>query len=54
MVREKVTKGSLEHGKLPTDYEVIEHEIQQEYLDLIGYTMIHFYKMEKETGSMKL
>lgn len=42
-LKDKITRGSIEHGEIPTDYEKIEGELQDEYLDIIAYNMIHLF-----------
>lgn len=53
-LEKKLTAGALEHGEIPSDYAIIEGELEQEYLGLIGYTMIHFFNVnEKIAGEIK-
>ena len=51
-LKDKITRGSIEHGEIPTDYEKIEGELQDEYLDIIAYNMIHLFNAGIETNTI--
>lgn len=41
--KDKLVKGSLEHGPPIYSEEITTHELQQEFLDIIGWTLVREY-----------
>ena len=53
-LRVKMESGALEHGKPKASFEEIKSEIEAEYLDLIGWSMIHLWNFEKTLEARKV
>jgi len=45
---EKMNKGALEHGKPSHSQEEVHEELQQEFLDIIGWNMVLLWNKGKE------
>ena len=45
---EKMTQGALEHGKPSHSEEAVNKELQQEFLDIIGWNMVMLWNKWKE------
>ena len=45
---EKMSKGALEHGKPSHSKEEVQEELQQEFLDTIGWNMVLLWNKGKE------
>lgn len=46
----KMNKGFLEHGPLKKTIAEVNHELENEYLDLIGWTLTRRY-LERENDN---
>lgn len=49
-LREKMEAGAVEHGEPKTDFEEVKKELEEEYLDLIGWSMLLLWGFEKRLG----
>ncbi len=47
-LKQKLEAGGIEHGKPDYAFEKIERELELEMLDLIGWSMLHFWNFKKK------
>lgn len=52
-LRQKMTRGAIEHGDPISDFKRIQHELNDEMLDLLGWSMVYAWALHNYTLKFK-